>query len=208
MKIVRIEEFSKTKYRIIMDENVALVLYKADLRRYNLTEGTVLEQKQIDVFLEEILPHRAKARCLKLLQSKDYTENEIRHKLTDDGYPESVIDVAVQYLYKFHYLDDKRYVKLFYQSRCTRKSKKQIIQDLQQKGIGKDVILEVLNDLDSDEVSGGDMYCIRKLLCKRKYNDETADYEEKEKTKAYLFRKGFDINDINVCMRNFSWENV
>ena len=43
---------------------------------------------------------------------------------------------------------------------------------------------------------------------KRKYNDEIADYEEKEKVKAYLFRKGFDISDINICMRNFSWENM
>ena len=107
MKITKIEEFSKTKYRIETDDYVVLVLYKADLRRYNLAEGTVLEPKQKELLLTEILPHRAKARCLKLLQSKDYTEEEIRRKLTSDGYPETVIDIAVQYLYKFHYLDDE-----------------------------------------------------------------------------------------------------
>ena len=208
MKIIRIEEFSKTKIRIDTDENLVLVLYKADLRRYNLAEGTVLEPKQTELLLTEILPYRAKARCLKLLQSKDYTEEEIRRKLTGDGYPEAVIDVAVQYLYKFHYLDDERYVKLYYQSKCTGKSKKQIIQNLQQKGIRKDVILSVLETLEPEDSEGGDLYCIRKLLYKRKYNDEIADYDEKEKVKAYLFRKGFDISDINICMRKFSWENM
>ena len=59
-------------------------LYKKDLKRYNLKEGTVLADKQKDIFLLEILPYRAKARCLKLLQARDYTEAEIGRKLKED----------------------------------------------------------------------------------------------------------------------------
>ena len=207
MKVIKIEEFSKTKSKVIIEETEPLVLYKADLRRYHIQEGINLEKKQINVLLEEILPYRAKARCMKLLQSRDYTEYEIRKKLITDGYPDFVINEAVDYLYGYHYLDDIRYVKLYYQSKNCKKSKKQIIMELQRKGIAKETITSVLQEVIGEE-GKDDFPCIMQLLRKKHYIDEEASFEEKEKIRAYLFRKGFEINDINVCMRNFSWENM
>ncbi len=208
MNIIEIEEFTKAKYKIIFEDCSYIVLYKKDLQRYHLSEGVELDIRQFRVLMEEILPHRAKTRCMKLLQSKDYTEGEIRKKLQGDGYPQSVIDTAVEYLYGYHYLDDERYVKLYYQSRCMRKSRKQIILDLQQKGIAKEIILRVMEQNKSEESDADELQCIRKLLWKKKYNDSEATLELKEKVKVYLFRKGFEINDINFCMRDFSWENM
>lgn len=206
MKVIKIEEFSKTKIKIIFESMEEIILYKADLRRYHIEEGQDLQIEQVNVLMRELLPRRAKMRCMKLLQSKDYTEGEIRAKLVNDGYPQSVIDEAVQYLYGYKYLDDERYVKLYYQSRSMRKSKKQIIIDLQQKGISKDTIIGVLEqDFDID-TEGGDKYCICKWLFKKKYDDDNFTYEEKEKVKTSLYRKGFQINDINQCMHNFSWK--
>lgn len=207
MKVIRIEEFSKTKCKVIIDDMVPLVLYKADLRRYQIQEGINLEKKQINVLLEEILPYRAKARCMKLLQSKDYTEYEIRKKLISDGYPETVIEDAVEYLYGYHYLDDNRYVKLYYQSKSYKKSKKQIVMELQRKGIAKEIIASALQDVVNEEEKA-DLPCIMQLLRKKHYIDDDASFEEKEKMRAYLFRKGFEINDINVCMKKFSWKNM
>lgn len=208
MKIIEIEEFTRAKCKIIFEDYSFIVLYKKDLQRYHLSEGIDLDIRQFRLLMEEILPHRAKARCMKLLQSKDYTEGEIRKKLQRDGYPQSVIDIAVEYLYGYHYLDDERYVKLYYQSRSMRKSRKQIILDLQQKGISKDIIIRIMEQNKSDETDSDELQCIRKLLWKKKYNDSEASMEAKEKIRAYLFRKGFEINDINFCMRDFSGKNM
>lgn len=207
MKVIKIEEFSKTKCKVIIDKIVPLVLYKADLRRYQIQEGKILEERQIKILLEELLPYRAKMRCMKLLQSKDYTEYEIRKKLIADGYPESVIENTVEYLFGYHYLDDNRYVRLYYQSKSYKKSKKQIVIELQRKGIAKEMIVSVLRDVIGEE-ENTDFPCIMQLLRKKHYIDDEASFEEKEKIRAYLFRKGFEINDINVCMKKFSWENM
>lgn len=207
MKVIKIEEFSKTKCKVIIDEMVPLVLYKADLRRYQIQEGKMLEERQIKVLLDELLPYRAKMRCMKLLQSKDYTEYEIRKKLISDGYPETVIEDTVEYLYGYHYLDDSRYVKLYYESKSYKKSKKQIVTELQRKGIAKEIISNALWDVIGEE-EHADFPCIMQLLRKKHYIDDEASFEEKEKMRAYLFRKGFEINDINVCMKKFSWENM
>lgn len=205
---MRIEEFSKTKCKVFFEDYSTIILYKNDLRRYSITEGAQLTERQLNVLLEELLPYRAKARCMKLLQSKDYTETEIRKKLQKDGYPESVIEVAISYLYSYKYLDDEKYVTLYYQSKCLKKSRKQIILDLQQKGIDKNTVITVMDKLAYDNDEKDELQCIRKLLFKRKYNDAVADITDREKVKAYLFRKGFEICDINVCMQNFNWENM
>lgn len=208
MKIIQIEEFSKTKCKIVFEDTSFIVLYKKDLRRYGLEEGVEVSIKQMEVLFEEILPYRAKARCLKLLQGKDYTESEIRKKLQGDGYPAEVIDKAIEYLYGYRYLDDKRYVELYYKTYCNRKSRKQIILDLQQKGITKDIVFSSLDKLMGGEGEREELQCIRNFLRKRKYEDAEADCTEREKTKAYLFRKGFEINDIIFCMKNFNWKNM
>lgn len=204
MKITEIKEFNKTKCEIIMEDEQKLVLYKGDLRRYGLKEGEEISEKQMNLLQEEILPKRAQERCLKLLQGKDYTEEEIRKKLCSDGYQETVIDKTIIFLRKYDYLNDIRYINLYYQCKSTRKSKKQIILDLQQKGIAKDLIHDVLQNIEPEEESGGDLYCIRKLLLKKRYEDSESGYEEKEKIKMYLFRKGFELSDINLCMKNFT----
>ncbi len=208
MKINEIEEFSKTKCKLIFEDLSTIVLYKKDLKRYSLSEGAELSNTQLKLLMEEILPYRAKSRCMKLLQSKDYTEAEIRNKLRGDGYPETVIEIAVEYLYSFHYLDDARYAEAYYRSRCVRKSKKQIIIELQQKGINKELIVDTLERVCSDSPEEDELQCILKLLVKKKYNDGEADIKEREKVKAYLFRKGFQIDNINTCMRNFDWKNM
>ena len=79
--------------------------------------------------------------------------------------------------------------------------------ELQRKGIAKETITSVLQEVIGEEEKD-DFPCIMQLLRKKHYIDEEASFEEKEKIRAYLFRKGFEINDINVCMRNFSWENM
>lgn len=208
MIINEIQEFSKTKCKLIFEDFSAIVLYKKDLKRYSLSEGTEVSDKQMKLLMKEILPYRAKSRCMKLLQSKDYTETEIRGKLHTDGYPETVIEIAVAYLYSFHYLDDARYAEAYYRSRCLKKSRKQIIIELQQKGINKELIFDTLERVCSDAPEEDELQCISKLLIKKKYSDCEADLTEREKMKAYLFRKGFQIDNINNCMSKFDWKNM
>ena len=79
---------------------------------------------------------------------------------------------------------------------------------LQRKGIAKDDIGNIINELINLEEEREELACIRRFLRKRKYSDREADCTEREKTKAYLFRKGFEVNDIILCMKDFEWKNL
>ena len=208
MQVCKIEEFSASKCKVIFEDGSFIVVYKKEIRKYGFAEGNEVSNKQLDVLHEEILPYRAKMRCMKLLQSRDYTECEIKKKLQGDSYPQAVIDKTIECLKSYNYINDLRYVELYYRSKVLRKSKKQIIIDLQRKGISKDVISGILDEANDDFQNKGDIQCIFHLLYKRKYKDCDADLKEKQRTKAYLFRKGFELDDINKCMELFNWENM
>ena len=51
---------------------------------------------------EEEMIKGAKKRALKILERKDRTKKELIDKLTEDGFPSSVIDIAIKYVESYH----------------------------------------------------------------------------------------------------------
>ena len=49
---------------------------------------------------------------------------------------------------------------------------------------------------------------IYRLLEKKKYDYGQTDYKEKNKIMAFLVRKGFEMEDIQYCMKNPQESNV
>ena len=109
MTVTRIEELSKSRSRVYIDDQFAFVLYKGELRLYHLREGEEIALQDYETILGEILPKRAKLRAMNLLKSRDYTVSQLRQKLEQGGYPEAVAEEALGYVESFHYTDDLRY---------------------------------------------------------------------------------------------------
>ena len=113
MTVTRIEELSKSRSRVYIDDQFAFVLYKGELRLYHLREGEEIALQDYETILGEILPKRAKLRAMNLLKSRDYTVSQLRQKLEQGGYPEAVAEEALGYVESFHYTDDLRYAVSF-----------------------------------------------------------------------------------------------
>jgi len=145
--------------------------------------------------LEELVL-KAKKRAMRLLQMQDRTESKLRDKLKEDGYPESVIDLAVDYVTSFHYLDDRRYAATYIRYKQGQKSKLQLKMDLRKKGVSDGDIELAL----SEEYEDCDLDKIRHLLEKKHYDPENMDFKEKQRIMAYVLRRGFDMSDIKKCM--------
>ena len=91
MIVTDITELTKAKTRVYLDGEFAFVLYKGELRLYNIKKEQELSEETYTEIVCEVLPKRAKKRCLLLLQKKDYTEEELRRKLRDNEYPSEII---------------------------------------------------------------------------------------------------------------------
>jgi len=140
----------------------------------------------------------ARDKALYYLQFSSKTESELRKKLAEQGFPPASVDNAVAFLKSYRYLDDEDYTRRYLEKNGRKKSKKQIVYELRQKGIEEDVFERVFEEMPVDEETQ-----ISALLAKKKYPGESASREEKQKISAYLARKGFSYDAIHAAMAHY-----
>ncbi len=196
MTVTKIEEYSKSKYRIYLNDAFAFVLYKGEVRHFKISEGEELEDTVYKEIVEQVLTKRAKLRAMHLLKTIDRTEADVRQKLKDGLYPEEVIDCAIAYIKGYHYIDDERYAENYISSRASGMSRNVLRQKLIQKGIDKEIADTKLAACLGDD-GEREMSLIKSLMQKKCRNISELDYDSKNKLFSYLYRKGFSIENIN-----------
>ena len=195
MIVTRIEEICKSKVRVTLDLEFSLVIYKGELKKYHITENEEFPQNQYELLLT-VLEKRAKLRCMNLLKSRDYTVYQLKTKLKENGYPESLIDTAIEYVASYGYLDDERYTRAYIESVSGTKSRNQIMNDLVRKGLDRQHIAEAYEEIMAEHNDDPEENLIRRYIVKKHYDAATATYEEKQKLIAFLYRKGFGLDKI------------
>lgn len=210
MVVTAVEEYTKNKYKIYLNDAFAFVLYKGDLRNYDIVPGRELTEEELTEIYEEVLVKRAKLRAMHLLQSRDYTEETMRRKLKDGLYPQEVIDAAVSYVEQYHYIDDKRYTMSFIEAHAQSLTNRQISEKLRQKGVSAELITACLAEYEAEFASGSDpdagsdaqsreaalLYKQMSARLKRIEDPATLDYAARQKLFASFYRKGFSLSLI------------
>lgn len=200
MMVNEITAVTKSRYRVILDGNITFVLYKGELSRYHIRQGEALSEAAYQAVFDEILPKRAKLRCMNLLKARDYTRKQLEDKLKQGGYPQEIIAEAVAYVESYDYINDERYARNYIEYNMQVKSRTLIENSLIRKGICKDVIRKAFDELSDAGIEIDEECMIHKLLTKRNYNPQTATNDEKRKMFAFLYRKGFHSDIIRRAL--------
>lgn len=205
MVITDIKDVSKSKGEIWIDEDFAFVLYKSEIRKFQLEKGNEITDTIYYEIKNELLPKRAKLRAMNLLQSRDYTEKQLCDKLMQSGYGEEVVDAAIQYVKSYHYIDDARFAKSYISYRMDSKSRRKMEIELLQKGVSKDVIETVFHELEQEGQAVDEDAMIREYLRKKRYDHISADQKETQKMYGFLMRKGFSSEAIRKALFQQNW---
>ena len=196
MKVTEIEEVSKSRSRIYIDDEFAFALYKGELRKYDICKGEDLPETVYTEIMEEILPKRARLRAMNLLTKKDYTRRKLEGKLREGGYPENIIEDAIGYVESYRYVDDLRYAVTYITDHESSRSRRRMEQDLMNKGIDRCTIESAFREWEALGGTQNEDAMIRELLQKRQYHPETATPEDTRRMYAYLMRKGFTSESV------------
>lgn len=199
LTVTGIEEYTKSKYKIYLNDEFAFVLYKGELRRYGVEVGMLFTDDLRNEIIGTVLTKRAKLRAMHLLEKIDRTEADVRRKLRENLYPQAVIDEAIAYVKHYHYIDDERYADHYIRYKQTTSSRNEIKKKLMEKGISKDVI-----DAKLEEADDSDTELVKRLISKRCSAPEHLDYQERNKLFAYLYRKGFSPETIEKGFREIA----
>lgn len=109
------------------------------------------------------------------------------------SHPEDVVDELVNYLTESGFLDDVRFAKSWARSRMNiGKGWGVIEQELRKKGVAKEIIREVKENLDEFDTDRAIDQAYEKAF--RKYG------ENNQKLIAYLGRRGFSYSEIKEAI--------
>lgn len=190
MIVTRIEQHTKTKVKVCLDNRTDFQLYRREIDKYSIVEGE--ELSNYDTILQEVLIPRAKKRAMHLLEQMDRTKADIRSKLCINGYPDEAVNAAIDYIESYNYLNDRRYAYTYVRSYCNLRSRNRIMQDLYRKGIDKSIIEEALQQ----EYTAREDELIKMYIDKRGYNADNASVKDKSRMYRFLVSKGFRMEEI------------
>lgn len=200
--VTRIEELDKKRSKIYIEPSEVFVLYKGEIAKYKIQEHKVVPGQIYQLIQTEILPKRAKKRCLNLLKARPYTEYKLREKLKEGYYPSKIIDEAIEYAKTFHYIDDYDFACQYIFYHKEKETRKKIEEKLLRKGISKDSLEKAFEDSYQNEEEQLEMEYAQacKLLEKKHYDAKLMDWKEKQRIYAFLMRKGIGTAVIRKAM--------
>jgi len=135
--------------------------------------------------------------ALRILTRRDYSEAELRRRLTDKGFDQQKISDAIHRCLELGYLDDARYAK----GRATslmRQGKAvggRILLDLKQRGIKEEMAQKALEEARK-ECNEDDLLA---TLLKKRFPDfyyNSAPAKERRRVVHFLQRRGFPLGRI------------
>lgn len=200
MTVTGITEVSNARVQIAINGEAAFALYKGEVRSFHLKEGENIPEEVYREIMETVLPKRAIKRAMSLLKVKAYTVKQLTDKLKNSGYPEIIVEEAINYVSSFGYLNDEQYALDYIEYHKESKSRMKIFNSLMQKGISKEIVEESWEKSTEDNNCNLEQEQILTWMKKKNFNPSEASYEEKQRFSAFLYRKGFQIDSIRCAL--------
>lgn len=188
------------RWHVYLENDIDFLLYKGEVRKFNIQEGTCLNENQYTDIIE-ILYKRARERALYILDDAYKTKKQITDKLKAGCYPSFIIDRVLEYLAEYDLVNDERYAMMYIDYKSSSKSKRQIVQNLYSKGIPKTIIDTAFENIEfSDEAS------LKKIVEKRLSGYNLNEKKDVERFYRYLMGKGYTYSDVKKILTHYNDE--
>lgn len=189
---------NKKNYELIINGNKRLIVSSKIFYSLHLKEGQEIDLKQVLPKVRNLQEKEALQRAIYMLSLQDRCEMEIKKFLKKQHYADSIIKYVLDRLKSLSLLDDKRYIERHISNRlATGYGEQRIIVDLLKKGFNKATIESALqNGIYEEEAFS------RAVEYAKKYSDrfDTLDYNNKQKIKMALIRRGFSYDIANKAL--------
>ncbi|ETT37171.1 MULTISPECIES: regulatory protein RecX [Paenibacillus] len=193
--ITRVERTKsrQARYRITFGIHSITVLEDVMIK-YRMTQGNTFMKKDLEDIILADERQRTYAQSLRFLEHKPRTRHELSQKLRQKEFAAPLIEEALDRLERENLVDDDLFAKEWTRQRMEgkRKGKLWIRQELRQKGIANDLIVEALEGISTDAEFETALSAGRK-----KWNQVKGDVKEKKnKTLPFLMRRGFSMDMV------------
>ena len=200
--VISIDKLNKNKYRVGFDSREAIFLSEETIYSNNITKDTSFTIEEIEKIIECDDYIVCKNYAFNLMGRFSKTKKELLERLVSKGHSDLNIKKVIDLLESYGLIDDKSFARNYVMSKLHKESKEKIIFELSFKGIDKEIITEVLNELveENEDVFSDSLM----KIAQKKYSELKLKEDDtktlKEKLYSYLTRKGFKWDEIKCCV--------
>jgi regulatory protein len=199
MKITKIAQQKRSsRVNVFIDDKFAFGLSKKTLIDFDLYEGEILNEKEIEKILEKDQLTKAIEKSFRLLGIRPRSQKELEKKLKEKGFAQKIIKKAIKRIKNLGYLDDKKFAKAWLEARKSSSKGKYIVErELKQKGIAEKIVKKTISYYTQK-----DEFKIANQLVKKKEKTykKLSPLEKKIKISRFLANRGFSWEVIRKVL--------
>lgn len=199
MTITGIEERKKSMTALYIDGEYAVSVDTMTFLSTGKKVGSEITDDELYELIETSKYNRAKEKALYLIEYRSRTKKELYDKLVV-LFGESASERAIERLEELGLINDEKYAREYAEVLLERKgfSRQRAEFELMKKGIDKDVIEEILDELEPEPVEQ-----IKKLL-QTKFARRLSNEKDLAKTVNSLKAMGYRWSDISEAIESTS----
>ena len=190
--VTRLEAWEKKKIKVYVDDVFCFFLYANEVKRLKIQEEEEISDVVLKEIYEKILFPRCQNKLVSLLEYKDRTSQELKERLLREGYPQEVVNQVILWGREYHFIDEERFARNYVKKNATKKGERLLRIELSQKGVEKELMDELLEDILEQEKE--QIECIYE---KRFHNIDLSEEKQRMKVTRYFIRNGFSYAEVH-----------
>ena len=204
-QIYRVTEIKKLKgrqkYRVLYLDGIKYGnFFEESLFKFDIKEDSYLSEKELNQLQNFQDEKEAERVAINYLSYKPRSINEVRRKLWSKKISDAMIDITIEKMKNYGYLDDEKYTRGWIEERIRTRgfSSSKIKSELFLKGISKEIIENNLSEIYTPELEIKTAKMIaKKQMRKYKNLDEKVI---KRRIINFLLRKGYNYSVIESIL--------
>lgn len=192
---------NKKRVNIYLDDKFGFGLGLENFVRLGLKAGEIVTETEIEEILKKAEFQKILDKLLRFATLRPRSEKEINIWLRKHKVYQSIISDLFNKLKRLNLLDDKKFAEWWVEQRMNfrPKSRRIINYELKSKGINKNIIEDVLSEVEIDEGK-----IAKEMLTKKIYKwEKLPRFEARKKMGEFLARKGFGWSVIKDTIDDF-----
>lgn len=200
---IEVQKNKKDRVNVYVDEEYSFSCSMELVYSHGLKKNKIVDVDEIKDVVSDDNYIYCKETALKIIERTLKTEKEVEIKLRQKGFEENLIDKAINFLKKYDFVNDNKYIKCYVKEKIKKDGKNKIKYNLMKKGIREDLIEKELNEVNIDKQQ---YYNTLMELARKKYEilskKEADKLKVKKKICDYLLRKGYLWEEIKPVLND------
>lgn len=202
MKITKISFSKRGNVLIYADEEYLMSVPYEVFIKSGIKLNAYITEEEAENILSISNSYKAKEKALRLLSFRAHSKQELKNKIKRVS-DEEAAESATQKMEELGLINDKSYAMAYAKELFSRKfySKKRVMYELSKKGVPRDIISEVI-----DEIMPNEEDILKSAFEKKFYNKIKT---EKDANRAYMYfcRLGYSFSQIKSLFGLFEVGN-